>query len=206
MNKENTILIDKDIVDSLRGLYFGSYSDLFYAVGVRAYRDFNRTLSFGDYPKEKRELLRASAIDSLHSAFDSLDQHSIPDQVAFDAWHRKTADKLVRLYDEAGIAFSYGQAQKWINMTAKYLYIAGKRDFAGLFDYLHIPIDKYIMDIAFDKFRLRKPRLAWSKWNYDQYIEYQKALRALITTEAPLRWEFHNWLEAARDYEHDANE
>ena len=200
MNNENTILIDKDIVDSLRGLYFGSFSDLFCSVGVRAYRDFNRTLSFGSYPKEKRELLRATAIDILRSAFDSLNRYSIPDQASFDAWHRKIADNLIQLYAVEGISFAYGQAQKWINMTAKYLYIVGERDFAGLFEYLHIPIDKYILDIAFEKFQLRKPSLAWSKWNYNQYISYQNELRKLIVDEVPLRWEFHNWIVMARDY------
>ena len=80
------------------------------------------------------------------------------------------------------------------------LYLAGENTFEDIFAFLHIPIDNYIMDMASDKFHIRRPDIPWSKWDYSTYREYQNALRSRITGEAPLRWEFHNWLQAARNY------
>lgn len=48
----------------------------------------------------------------------------------------------------AGIKFTYGQAQKWINMIIKYLYVLKANLFEGVFDYFHIPFDNYVLEIA----------------------------------------------------------
>ncbi|MBQ8141688.1 MAG: hypothetical protein IJ194_00830 [Bacilli bacterium] len=197
----NNITIDQDIVDSLRGLYFGSVVDKFTATVNRAYRDFNRTLLFGETTKEKRMDLRERAKAYLEEGFDSLDQ--IHTQKDFDAWHKKLGNKLISLYASVGITFTYGQAQKWINMTAKYLYLIGAYTFDEVFPYLHVPIDNYVMDIAEEKFKLEKPELPWSQWDYEEYKNYQLAIRKLIQAKGldPLRWEFRNWLESARGFE-----
>ena len=197
----NYIKIDQDIVDSLRGLYFGSVVDKFSAAVNRAYRDFNRTLLFGETTKEKRIQLRERAKAYLEEGFDSLNQ--IQNQKEFDAWHKKLGNKLISLYASEGITFTYGQAQKWINMTAKYLYLIGAYTFENVFQYLHVPIDNYVMDIAEEKFKLEKPELPWSQWDYEGYKNYQLSLRKLIQDKGldPLRWEFRNWLESARGFE-----
>jgi len=202
LNDNNQILIDKDIIDSLRGLYFGSYKDIYTAVGIRAYRDFNRTLNFGNkHPAELRNRLRSQAIDILQTAFAMLHENTPQSQSEFDDWHKATAERIIKLYTDDGISFSYGQAQKWINMSAKYLFLSGEEDFCDTFQFLHVPIDNYVETIVLTMYGIPKPKLAWSKWSYQQYDSYQKCLRSHIVGEAPLRWEFRNWLIAARNFE-----
>ena len=78
--------------------------------------------------------------------------------------------------------FYFGQAQKWVNMTLKYLYLLGLIDSD---DNLPIPIDSYIIDATWEienfslplplkdkestnrKYKYNKPSdyvVAWSKW------------------------------------------
>lgn len=87
-------------------------------------------------------------------------------------------------------------------MTIKYLYCLGVDNFEKEFDFLHIPIDNYVEDIASDKFGLKKPTTKWSRWEEKDYKVYQEELRKKIVDSchiAPLRWEFSAWLKAARN-------
>ena len=71
----------------------------------------------------------------------------IKGQDLYDSWHRSVSDKIKRLYSEQGIRFTYGHAQKWINMTIKYLYMLETDTFTDVFKWLHVPLDNYILDI-----------------------------------------------------------
>ena len=194
-----TISIDKDIVDSLRGLYFGDLSDLFYAAAHRAYCDFNRTLRLKKIlDDDQSDALCNQGIAVLKNAFQSVNSTSIKHQDAFDKWHRDTAKKLIALYKAVHVNMFYGQAQKWINMTAKYMYLIGLDKFEGVFQYLHIPIDNYVLDLGLSIFDIGKPNKAWSQLNEVEYFRYQELLRSSIESDSPLRWEFHNWLALAR--------
>lgn len=88
----------------------------------------------------------------------------------FDAWHKEMCGDLVDYYsvgkEKDPPAFSYGNAQKWLNMTIKYLYIyraltdalsnltQGQNEYRAFYDDLylrfehnfHIPIDSFIME------------------------------------------------------------
>lgn len=90
----------------------------------------------------------------------------------FDDWHETVCKALMKSYTTASEAnppaFSYGNAQKWLNMTIKYLYIyrglldyfsstllsEGSREFYAFYDEkyatfeneFHIPIDSFIME------------------------------------------------------------
>ena len=63
-------------------------------------------------------------------------------------------------------------------MKIKYLYMIG----ADTFKYFHIPIDNYVFDIAQKVLGIKRPKIAWSRWeSYEnQYMEYQKQLRSKI--------------------------
>lgn len=83
----------------------------------------------------------------------------------YDDWHIQICKSLLINYnkafkkiipDEPQMLFSYGNAQKWVNMTIKYLYIlntifemSGKdRLFSKVDDMarnLHVPVDRYII-------------------------------------------------------------
>ena len=80
-------------------------------------------------------------------------------------------EKLCSCYtkgdNEKSPAFSYGNAQKWVNMTVKYLYIYrslmlaldAENDFCSFYDeklypfeeYFHVPIDSFIMQAIWPK-------------------------------------------------------
>ena len=88
-------------------------------------------------------------------------------------------------------------------MTIKYLYMLEVDTFGATFEFLHIPLDNYVFDIARDSLGITRPKVAWSNWdNYEeQYLQYQNMIREKITTWSPLRWEFRYWLKAARNIE-----
>ena len=44
-------------------------------------------------------------------------------QEDFDDWHFNICCAIRKLYRENGVALTFGQAQKWANMTLKYLYM-----------------------------------------------------------------------------------
>ena len=87
----------------------------------------------------------------------------------FDAWHDALCNNLLKYYtlgsETNPPAFSYGNAQKWLNMTIKYLYIyralmdslsaisSDSKNYCDFYDAkfssfeddFHIPIDSFIM-------------------------------------------------------------
>lgn len=91
----------------------------------------------------------------------------------YDTWHENLCDKLIDDYSsvrkkkvkagEDPAAFTYGNAQKWVNMTVKYLFIYRSSldsfgegcsvDFCNFYDEkfaphqssFHVPIDSFIM-------------------------------------------------------------
>jgi hypothetical protein len=56
--------------------------------------------------------------------FTNLLNDSSLSQETFDNIHKGICDELKRIYGAFG--FTYGQAQKWINMTLKYYYLLDK--------------------------------------------------------------------------------
>lgn len=191
------IVVDKDIVDFLRGIYFGSYSNKFIAACSRAYRDMNRTIRFKDIDNSKREELRIIVYAYLEQEITGLE---IGNQDEFDSWHYKVCDHIRTLYRDVGVGLTYGQCQKWVNMTFKYLYIIGEIVNPSYFDYLHIPLDNYVFDVVCKEFNQQKPKIPWSRWDdyAEQYLAYQKMIRENVN-EIPLRWEFKFWLKEARN-------
>lgn len=56
--------------------------------------------------------------------------------------------------------------------------------FDATFEFLHIPLDNYVFDIARDSLGIARPKVARSKWdNYEEkYHQYQNMIREKITT------------------------
>lgn len=91
-------------------------------------------------------------------------------KLEFDEWHSALCKTLVKQYSAIKIEeeelFSYGNAQKWVNMTLKYLYMlyplyaACDRGCAFCETYgemikryrrdFHVPVDSYIMEDIWD--------------------------------------------------------
>ena len=188
------ILIDKDRFDFLQYAFFGGDKP-FPAVSDRAYRDLCRTLRFHGESGTKYRDHVGKVLEAEITAMLS----KLPDtQAGYDTWHHALCDELIGYYAFTGFEFNLGHAQKWVNMTMKYIYIYGQLDVTPVFDYLHVPLDSYVFGAVENDLGIKPPCSAWSKLtNYEQYIRYQKRIRAAVTAP-PLRWEFQNWLSEAK--------
>lgn len=167
--------VDKDILDFLKAIYFGDFTNPINAASSRAYRDMNRTIRFNGLPDAIRLALREKVKDVFEVEIQNLTSNKITSQDEFDTWHRNVSDMIKNLYFVEGVNLTYGHTQKWINMTIKYLYMLGADSFDGVFEFLHIPLDNYVFDIARDSLGIKRPKVAWSSW--DDYENNIYAIR-----------------------------
>lgn len=193
------VTVDKDILDFLRAIYFGTYTNPYLAASNRAYLDMNRTIRFKNISGQKRDEIRSSVNSLLEKEIRQV-ENKIQSQEDYDEWHFRVCDAIRDLYLENGVTFYFGQSQKWVNMTMKYLYIIGERKFDIVFDYLHAPLDNYLFNIAARVLKVKRPKIAWSRWDdyFKQYMSYQMDLRQKVSGKSVLRWEFEYWLKEAR--------
>ena len=146
--------------------------DCFTWASTKAYLDMNRTMTFRDTPKDnsKEEINRVEqnrkkwldkGTDVIRRGFSS----PVED---FNCWHQGICDALIAIYSDDTLVLrhknkrtehsselTYGQAQKWLNMTLKYLWLldrlhliqeesthqficANEKSF-------HVPLDSYIL-------------------------------------------------------------
>ena len=126
----------------------------------------------------------------------------ITSQEEYDSWHHARCTEIRSLYRAVGIEFHYGQSQKWLNMMIKYLYMIGECTFDGIFEFLHVPLDNYVFDVAQKELGISRPKIPWSRWDdyTGQYETYQNELRSRIQDYPPLRWEFKFWMKEARQH------
>lgn len=141
----------------------------------------------------------------------------------FDDWHKAKCEEIINFMNNSidksntkilnkKEKFTIGQAQKWVNMTLKYLWLLNALPTGVEPEYLHVPIDSYIIEIAYDnknKFENalglleEKPKKSWSKLSeYEEYFKIQEAIREAIKTNAtnetiPIKWESLAWIEVA---------
>lgn len=201
-DKIEKVQVDKDILDFLKYIYFGALDDPLKAASRRAYLDMNRTIRFHGLLDETRLELREQVNAILEREIATLTPKNISCLGDYDIWHHHVCDEIKKLYLDKGIKLTYGHTQKWINMTIKYLYALEANSFDGIFEYLHIPLDNYVFDIARDSLCIERPEMVWSSWDdYEgQYLYYQNLIRENVAEEAPLRWEFRYWLRAAGNH------
>lgn len=135
---------------------------------------------------------------------------------------KATYDKNVNVFSEY---FSFGNAQKWVNMSIKYILIVykllsalnEKHEFCKIgkkyeekkvqFD---LPVDSYILEKMWSMKEIEIPLLAekrtgkysadkvkpWSQWNKDEYMAFRESVHNSI--ECPLDWEGPVWIEVAK--------
>lgn len=101
-------------------------------------------------------------------------------QDCFDAWHQELCQCLIERFRAHGQAFYVGQAQKWINMTMKYLYALGPSRISGyapLYECAHAPLDQILLD-ELAHYGLPPLGVAWSRLNdYAAYLNVQRWIR-----------------------------
>lgn len=155
----------------------------------RAYRDLNRTIvGFAKHPRHDEILNNCKEI--LGKEIKIMTNKELLSQKQFDKWHYECCNKLIKQFENQ--TFTYGQAQKWINMSLKYysMILNGK---VNNYLFFHIPVDNYILDNENKSFTS-----SWSKLNnYDEYINFQIYFRNKYKDIIPLDKEFEIWLRVA---------
>lgn len=218
-DKEDTILSENQnaAIDFLLYSYFGIDAKagqdntgiiLNGAIG-RAYRDASSHVLSIEDEQEKRDK-RGDATTAIGDAVMTL-----TNEANYDAWHRALCERLMDIYKgvvcKKEKSFTYGIAQKWVNMTMKYLYLLvplmseygycakGIHCAVDHRDALHVPIDSYIIRAAKEEGVLVSDIDPWSKiQSYDVYYAFQSALRNRLKGLAPIEWEGPAWIKAAR--------
>lgn len=207
----------------------------------RAYLDLARTVKYKYSSSELEEMKSKKSseedrdeannfIESKNNLISEIcsailfSEEVIESEKSFDKWHEEKCKEItekmngnyetVNNSDEKVLnkSFTIGQAQKWVNMTLKYLWLLNALPTGVKPEYLHVPIDSYIIEIAYDnknKFDNalglleEKPKESWSKLpEYEEYFKIQEAIRKAIKTNAtketiPIKWESLAWIEVA---------
>jgi hypothetical protein len=187
-----------DYEEFLVYLYFRSRQDYLINCIRRSYLDFSRTLhGISVLPEKDRICDRAS--DALYRFFNELQsgQVVLDNPVDFDRWHKAACLELSKIYEQEGyMTFYVGQAQKWINMTFKYIFTLGAQRIDGfdkLYRFCHVPLDNIIVE-CLSPYGLRAFSCTWSRLNdYEEYLAYQREIRRRFEL-APLDVEFWLWL------------
>ena len=194
LEMKNSFLSEKIREDFFIMLYFNvslGYED---AGLKRAYLDFNRTLKIKDKNVEKRKSIQSRSQEQLKLDLRSLINGDFRTQEEFDIEHERLSVKHIKQWDE----LSFGQIQKWINMTLKYWLLLGEsriRSIEKNARFFHIPIDSYVLNGMFKKPNA-KP---WSKISsYKDYFNYQLLHREKNTGNAPIIDEFEFFNEFSK--------
>lgn len=215
MEMDNNYKTVNPAVDFLLFSYFGITSDsgkeeMIYACIKRAYLDTCRTITFparkdfkkddakGQYFYEHTGKIIYNRVNDLSTGTD------------YDLWHKKTCesvmtagkDPMVQSFYGDAILLSCGHAQKWVNMTMKYLYLLeqliGKGYVSCDWSKLHVPVDRYIIEATGKETASILGTSTWSSIDdWDNYTKYQEAIRELAETP-PIDWEGPAWIKIAK--------
>ena len=184
-----TVLNISDYTNFYKAILDGKTDDPIEKAIFVAYRDLCRTIR-GFSKHKDHDRIYYTCVEVLQDEIKTLLNHSKPSQEYFDKWHKFACDRLKCFSEDI---LTYGQAQKWINMTLKYISIFEHKITEATYEYYHVPIDKYILKATNYKFDT-----AWSKINsYEKYMRFQKWFREKYNG-IPLDEEFKLWLSEKR--------
>lgn len=196
MKETETVTLPKHIAEFLFRAYFDLKDENNILAAIkRAYRDLNRTLIGLPVENERinlrkkwNELLKGEIENVLlNKKFENWDE--------FTRWHKSVCEKL-KTENSNYKNLTHGQAQKWLNMTLKYLYVLGEERVGGIslnYEYFHIPIDNIIQEqILLDLKSIEKKQFqAWSRMeSYDEYLIFQKQIIEKYKNRIPMDVEF----------------
>ncbi len=180
----------------IRLMAFGKLDDPLATASQKAYRDLQRTIHYSGAEQNTRYDLRKEIEQTAKRDFPYILARNGITLVEYDEWHEALCKKIIATYQKKGFEFHFGQAQKWVNMMMKYLYVLQTPEVEKIIPLLHVPIDNYIYQQAEEELHVPRIDCCWSKIDsYEQYIDYQNAIRKAVET-APLLWEFEAWQRA----------
>lgn len=206
-----------------------AYLDLARTVKYKYTSTKLESMSSKNSPEDKKEEAKKykeskkQCIDSICEYICDLADKIPCSDVKFPQWHKDACDEIIRKMQQATYetiisenstlieeGFTYGQAQKWLNMTLKYLWLLDllPKDFNS--ELLHVPIDSYIIEAAKAKkndfeygleIDNKLSENSWSTWdNYDEYLKYQIDIKNEIKDISPIEWEGKAWIEIAKKH------
>lgn len=118
--------------------------------------------------EEDKKFCKKTATDAIRVAIEELkrgisDDYEYNKLQGYDAWHFRLCDDLCNIYKDCTFkedsSFTYGIAQKWVNMTIKYLYLmygwkreSGDESFMNEYEcmmsqnhkFFHVPLDSFM--------------------------------------------------------------
>ena len=138
--------------------------------------------------------------------------HCISTQSEFDEIHHMLCTTFLDEMNEVRLKYgyeplNYGQAQKMINMSIKYLTLySDYEENAHLFKYCHMPIDRIVLkslknDFGFRNitsdisYKVGEEKQSWSNFSYDFYRELLNDIRSNINLNdhTYLELEYNIW-------------
>ena len=164
-----------------------------------AYLDVNRTIRGID--AEQSRSFKQTVVLFIEHLLASPPMN----QPEFDQLHHRCCQQCLASSSPSGVRIHYGQAQKLLNMTLKYLYneyaaYKGQLNQFGFPDnniehFFHLPIDSQIRNYLVDKCQFTDPTFSpWSQWTYDHYMSFQNQLRKRISNQhRPLEIDYMLW-------------
>ncbi len=179
---------------------FRDVSDPFRASLDRAFLDFARTIH---YPNSTKNVEKRAWRENVYNQLFQKNSSFYPNvntQNEFNCWHKESCLVVIDSFRISNIKtlLTYGQAQKWLNMALKYLFLIDSDFPLSIIPFLHTSIDNVILDVAKTDLGINKPHCAWSKWNCSEYFNFQKILSDSIKSKysglvTPFEWEFKHW-------------
>lgn len=202
----------------------------------RAYLDLNRRIEFNysskaldnmqsrTASKEKKDIAKAykEAKNDIIKAICSkilcpVDKSKCIDE-GFNLWHKSKCKEIMDTMNSAKTkdgtlilkrnnSFTYGLAQKWVNMTLKYLWLLGMLPRGLTAKSLHVPVDSFILEklqeekvneIRKDGDTYKYKGKSWSQLDdYSDYFDIQTEIGQIAKKTSPIEWEGSAWIEIA---------
>lgn len=170
----------------------------------KAYRTLQRNLGgIGKMDEQEKRAWRSGVEKLIDRCITDLLSQKLHTQKEFDTWHNETCEEIIKISrnvpEYIGRGFAYGLAQKWLNIAIKNMIVVEQWEsqLDRIKQYLHVPVDNYIMGEAQANEGMIIPsNQPWSKWEYTEYITFQKALREKLNGTPPIEWEFDVWAKS----------
>ena len=191
---------------------------------IKAYEDatnegayntlFKKTIEAGKLKQLKSASERAKN-DSAEFLFSQIQKLSALAS-NYEEWHKNTCEELCKKYSEVCLNenepfFTYGNAQKWVNMTMKYLWLLDRLPEGLTAKSLHVPIDSFILEklrednvdeIRRDGDTYKYKGKSWSQLDdYDVYLDIQTKIGQIAGKTFPIEWEGPVWIKVAQNRE-----
>jgi hypothetical protein len=182
----------------IRCLLGSGKGEEFFTLSInRAYRDLNRTIhGLGSIEPDRVKSNHFQLTEQVRESVNCLMNVTFDNQEQFDVKHQKECETLVEKFNQfysGNPKLHIGQAQKWINMSLKYISALGSERHNGNLDnyqFFHIPIDNIIQEKLL-KHEITPIKTKWSRINdYGIYLQYQNKVREFFIGKIPLDVEF----------------